>query len=174
MNKYYLRCTTDNKNEHVIANGKPTKCPTNAAHTIDLESISVVERDVTLLDGTPTELTLNEYKQLKSNAIDARTSELIEQGFSYASKTFSLSGNAQTNILAIFTTRSHAALTYPIAYSTIDDLDSYNIVDATDAENMYLTALATKRGHLDSGNALKDSIRAAVDEAGVDAVVDNR
>lgn len=119
-------------------------------------------------------ISLTKYKRSKTDTIDIRTGELIAQGFSYADKIFSLSGNAQTNILALFTTRGHVALAYPIQYSTIDDADSYNVVDATDVENMYLAALGTKRAHLDSGNALKDQVRAATDKAEVDAVTDNR
>jgi hypothetical protein len=39
---------------------------------------------------------------------------------------------------------------------------------------MYLTALTTKKAHLDSGTALKDQIRAAADTSAVNAIIDNR
>ena len=130
-----------------------------------------------LLDDTilnHIDISLTEYKTTKNNAIDTRTGELISNGYVYAGKTFSLSGNAQTNILALFATKGHPALVYPIQYSTIDDVGTYDVLNATDVENMYLTALGTKRAHLDSGTSLKNQVRAAIDKAGVDAVIDNR
>jgi hypothetical protein len=36
------------------------------------------------------------------------------------------------------------------------------------------TGIGTLQAHLDSGRSLKISVNAATDEAGVDAVVDNR
>jgi hypothetical protein len=39
---------------------------------------------------------------------------------------------------------------------------------------MYLTALATKKSWVDSGTALKDSIRDAIDENSVSLIIDNR
>jgi hypothetical protein len=87
---------------------------------------------------------------------------------------FSLSANAQTNILALDNTRDDPALSYPIEYSTIDDLDNYFVADSTDLHNMYLTALATKKAHVDSGTLLKDNIRDATTEAAVELIVDNR
>ena len=117
-------------------------------------------------------MSLEELKLYRYNEIDNRTGELIATGFIYATKTFSLSLNAQINISAL--NQSRDELTYPINYNTIDDSDIYNVTDATDLHNMYLTALNTKKGHLDAGTALKDQIRAAADKPAVDAVIDNR
>jgi hypothetical protein len=39
---------------------------------------------------------------------------------------------------------------------------------------MYLTALSTKKAHLDSGTALKNQVRAATTHNEIDAVIDNR
>jgi len=119
-------------------------------------------------------VSLSEYKQTKTDAIDDRSEELILAGYTYASKQFSLSSNAQTNILAMDTNRVDPAITYPITFNTIDDQDTYDVANATDMHGMFLTALGTKKAILDSGTALKNSVRAAVDKAGVDAVVDNR
>ena len=119
-------------------------------------------------------LNLEEYKTCRYKEIDDRTGQLVLNGFSYASKVFSLSINAQINIEALNSSRNNPALTYPISYSTLDDGAHYDVVDATDLHNMYLTALATKKSHVDTGTALKDSIPAAVDEAAVSAVIDNR
>ena len=100
--------------------------------------------------------------------------EKIKLGFSYASKVFSLSANAQTNILALDNTKDDPALSYPIGYSTKDDSEHYDVVDATDLHNMYLTALATKKSWVDSGTVLKDAVRAAIDENAVSLIIDNR
>jgi len=50
----------------------------------------------------------------------------------------------------------------------------YQIADAAEMSNFFLTALGTKKAWQDSGTALKQAVEAAVDEAGVDAVIDNR
>lgn len=117
---------------------------------------------------------LQELKAWRYEMIDARTSELIKQGFSYQGKQFSLSQNAQINILGLDNAKDDPALSYPIKYNTIDDLDSYDVVDASDVHNMYLSALATKKGYTDSGTVLKQQIRDAVDIDAVNAIVDNR
>lgn len=175
MNKYKLYCTFHGWVE-VISSNTPTKCPIVANDTIKTDSIVIEEEDIVICssDPTPKELTLEEYKQIRYNEIDCRSSELISQGFTYQSKVFSLSVSAQTNILALDNTRDDPALTYPIKYNTIDDVDSYDVIDSTDLHNMYLTALATKKGVLDSGTTLKTSVRTATTQAEVDAVIDNR
>jgi hypothetical protein len=119
-------------------------------------------------------LTLSEYKDLRYDEIDSKTEEKILLGFAYAGKVFSMSANAQTNILALDNTRDDPAMSYPITYNTLDDLDSYNVVDSTDLHNMYLTALGTKKAWVDSGTQLKDAVRAAIDEQAVQAIIDNR
>jgi len=118
--------------------------------------------------------TLKEVKAQKSNAIDAKTDELVSLGYTYKSKQFSLSPNAQTNILALFVTKDSPAIVYPIEYNTLDDADNYFVTDAADLEAMYLTALGTKKARIDSGTALKDQVRAATTIAQVEAIIDNR
>lgn len=173
--KYRLYCATDGW-QNVIATSEPTVCPIggHGNHTIKESSIILVFDKLILDDGSYKDLTLDEYKQLKCNSIDQRTAELIELGYTYQGKQFSLSQNAQINILALDEVRNDPAITYPIEYNTIDDLDNYFVVDATDVHNMYLTALATKKGLVDSGTLIKDSIRACTTEAEVDSIIDNR
>jgi len=119
-------------------------------------------------------LTLEEYKAARYVEIDERTGELILQGFSYGGKVFSLSQNAQINILGLNQTRNDPALTYPIIYNTIDDLDNYSIVSPEELHTMYLTALGTKKAVVDSGSNLKEAIRTAASEAEVEQIIDNR
>jgi hypothetical protein len=175
MNKYKLYCNFHGWVE-VISSSTPTKCPIVGTDTIKTDSIVIEEEDIVICsnDPTPKELTLEEYKQIRYNEIDCRSGELISEGFTYQSKVFSLSTTAQINILALDETRNDPALTYPIKYNTIDDVYSYDVVDSTDLHSMYLTALATKKGVLDSGTTLKTSIRNATTQAEVDAIIDNR
>jgi hypothetical protein len=119
-------------------------------------------------------LDLQEYKELRYDEIDARTEEKIQEGFAYAGKVFSLSGNAQINILGLDNTRNDPALTYPIEYTTINDDDNYFVADSSEMHTMYLIALATKKNWVDSGTILKDSIRAATTDIDVQNIIDNR
>lgn len=173
MNKYKIYCSVDGWVE-VIASSVPTQCPIDSAHSVTLESAVILEEDIYVNDGTLTDVTLDDYKALRYHEIDTKTEEKIGLGFSYAGKVFSLSANAQTNILALDNTRDDPALSYPIEYSTIDDLDNYFVQNSTDLHNMYLTALATKKSWVDSGTTLKDSVRTATTHAEVDTIIDNR
>ena len=119
-------------------------------------------------------LDLEGYKATRFVEIDDRTEELIKQGFTYQGLVFSLSQNAQINILGMDVTRDNPALTYPIEYSTIDDLNGYSVVDSTDLHYMYLTAMATKKNYVDSGTDLKDLVRDAIDYNAVSLIIDNR
>jgi hypothetical protein len=174
MIKYKLYNETKLDWEFVISDVYPTVLPINPEDVLRDGSQTVVEENVKFNDGTKVIATLPNYKSLRYNEIDRKTGELILNGFIYASKTFSLSYNAQINILALDETRNDPALIYPIQYNTIDDLDTYSVVDATDLHNMYLAALSTKKGIIDSGTVLKTEIRNAQTEAEVDAIIDNR
>jgi len=123
---------------------------------------------------SPELLDLAQLKAYRYSEIDNKTGELVGNGFTYAAKVFSLSQNAQINILGLDNSRLDPAIVYPIEYNTIDDLDSYNVVDADDLHAMYLTALGTKKAVIDSGTVIKDQIRTAIDIAAVNAIVDNR
>ena len=117
---------------------------------------------------------LSELQTVRYGEIDTKTGELIGQGFTYQGKVFSFSTSAQANLLGLDLTRNDPALTYPITYNTISDDDTYNVVDATDMHNMFLTALGTKKAHIDSGTALKTQVRNAIDVAAVNLIIDNR
>ncbi len=70
--------------------------------------------------------------------------------------------------------KDHPALTYPIKWSTKDDLDLILIKDSSELDAFYLTAMGTMRVLLDEGTAIKSEIRSAKDEAGVNSVIDKR
>lgn len=117
---------------------------------------------------------LDSYKGQKLQEINNNTDELIKAGYTYSGHTFSLSEKAQTNILALYSTKDDLVLPYPLVFNTIDDLNSFEAIDATTIANMYYSALATVKGHIDSGTVLKDQIRNAATVAEVDAIQDNR
>ena len=117
-------------------------------------------------------LDLAEYKTYRNEQINERTGELIALGYSYAGLTFPLSDHAQTNLLGIYSTKE--LLTYPIEWNNLDDTAVYNITDATDVSNIFLTALGTKKASLDSGTHLKQQIEAAIDYVAVQAITYNR
>lgn len=117
-------------------------------------------------------LNLSEYKHEKTVEIDTRTNELIALGYAYQGFTFPLSQNGQINLLGMITTKDF--LPYPISLNNIDDTAIYNITDATDLSNLYMTALGTKKAILDSGTALKTQVNNAVDELAVSLIIDNR
>lgn len=117
---------------------------------------------------------LDSYKGQKLEEINNNTDELIKAGYTYSGHTFSLSEKAQTNILALYSTKDDSTLIYPIVFNTIDDLNTFEAGDAATIANMYYSALATKKGHLDTGTALKNQIRNAATVAEVDLVQDNR
>jgi len=117
---------------------------------------------------------LDSYKGQKLQEINNNTDDLIKVGYTYAGLTFSLSEKAQTNILALYSTKDDPVLHYPLVFNTIDDLNSFEAIDATTIANMYYSALATVKGRIDSGTVFKDQIRNATTVAEVDAIQDNR
>lgn len=129
----------------------------------DVGTPRIMERD---------SLSLPEYKKEKNLDIDLRSALLIEDGFTYQGKAFSLSTNAQINISALNQTRND--LTYPVTYNTIDDADTYDVVDAADMNAMYMAALTAKKAVIDGGTSLKTQVRQATTKEEVDAVIDNR
>jgi hypothetical protein len=146
-----------------------------SAVTVDGDVVTIVT-DMTqaALDAVVAAHSLAAAKVIKHRAIDVKTSALIAVGFTFAGKTFSLSQNAQSNLIGLDLTRLDVALVYPITYNTKDDMDTHSLANAVDVHNLYLTALGTYRAHLDSGTALKDQVRAAATVAAVDAVADVR
>ncbi len=170
INKYRIKCETDDKHEYVLGTALPTVCPTNAGHTVSTGSGTTVQMDVKCNDGSATNLTLANYKALRYCEIDLKTTELIGAGFTYDSKTFSLSDHAQSNCNRLLD--QEARYTFPVDVTTNDN-DTYSLAEANNVA--FWTAMRDQlKTHLDSGRALKKSVFDAADEAAVDAVVDSR
>lgn len=115
---------------------------------------------------------LDEVKESRYTDIDIRTGELISQGFTYNSRVFSMSENAQNNLLGTYTSKN--LLEYPFSWNVKDDSETYQIQDVTEMENFFMTALSFKKGHQDSGTDLKKLVRDAVDINEVNLIIDNR
>ena len=118
---------------------------------------------------------LPELKEAKLAAIDAKTNQLIAQGFIFDGHTFSLSLNAQSNFMGIKVATEGGLLTednYPYELTTLDD-EAYQLSWALkDAFfGSVLNAVAT---HLAYGRALKVAVKSATTQAELDLIVDNR
>lgn len=109
----------------------------------------------------------------KNAEIDKRTVELINEGFTFNTKTFSLSTEAQIKWQGMKTGSDNGLLTYPVKITTIDDLED-SLADATAVNDFFAAGLSAVKGHLDSGRALKVDVANATTVAEVNAVVDNR
>jgi hypothetical protein len=176
MNKYRVYNETTGQHEYGIFDTEPTVCPDNPSDTMRVGSPTIVESNIEVGDGSAVITSLQNYKKLRFKEIDARTVELIAVGFQFDNgngvKTFSMSNNAQINLLGVDMKRNDGIL--PITFHTTDDMDGETFTTPESVDAFFMTGLGTKKAHLDSGSALKVSIRTATDEAGVDAVVDNR
>ena len=127
---------------------------------------------------------LADLKTAKMEEIDARTVELINEGFTYNAVVFSLSGQSQNNLLGVRaaiinakvtgTTVQFEAAFFPLDYNSKDDLNEITLNTIAEFEAFFDTAMGKVRVILDGGTGFKKQVRAAVDKAGVDAVVDNR
>lgn len=125
-----------------------------------------VKRDLTVL---------SELKEYRCDKVDVRTTELIALGHEYpplSGQLFSLSERAQINILGVHSWKD--ILTYPKAYTTKDNKITIHIEDAIEAETFCLNGLATKDGHLSSGNDFIKLINACETIPEVNAIIDNR
>lgn len=132
--------------------------------------------DVAAIDAVVTahDHSLSVAKVNKIAAIDGRTEALIDLGFIHSAQNFSLSLASQSKMTAAHQIKDHVAFVYPVKWNTRQDDGAHEIVDSTEMDTFYLSAIGTIRAHLDSGTALKDAVRAATTVAEVDAVVDNR
>lgn len=113
---------------------------------------------------------LDEYKAYRYDEIDSRSQELIAAGFVYATKTFSLSHNAQINWDNLKNNTSEYI--FPKDISTTDS-DTYSLA-SVNLSAFWAEKEMILNGHLDSGRALKKQIFDAVDRSASEAIIDNR
>jgi hypothetical protein len=124
--------------------------------------------DASLLDMLKT----NRYQM-----VDARTKELIAQGFEFpasSGKIISMSVESQMRILGCEVAKDFPEMTYPIEWQTMDDNDYVSIADSATMHGMFLTGLGTLRARIDSGTAIKQSLADATTKTALDAIHDTR
>lgn len=113
---------------------------------------------------------LSEYKTKKHGEIDLKTQSLINKGFSFQNKDFSLSREAQLNWMSLMTMQ--AMYTWPVALGTIDG-NEY-LLSLANMQSFVGTALGTVKSRLDSGRNLKVSVSNCLTIKEVDSIIDNR
>jgi len=156
-------------------------------HNPDLSAVQGISKEYWAIDayGDVVEMSQSEkddvdgynidnLMSVKFRAIDNRTMELIDVGFIFDGYLFSLSTAAQSRLMGIDQIRNDVAVVYPIRWNSKDDMDVYEINDADEMHDFYLTAVGTYRVHVDNATNIKDQVRAAVTKADIDTVVDNR
>ncbi len=116
---------------------------------------------------------LGNAKRTRCWEIDEKTGALILQGFLHLGKLFSASKVAQSNADSMYAKREDLSI-YPIRWSTLDNLDAISIDDVVEMDAFHADMMAHVRGHYDSGNTLKDQVRAANTIQEVDDVEDTR
>jgi hypothetical protein len=110
------------------------------------------------------------HKSKMYTAIDARTSYLISQGFTYDGHLFSLSLVAQHNWDTIHTNK--AVFSFPFEVTTLDN-NTYAL-NYSNVDSFWGTAVLTVKTHWDSGRVLKKQVFEATTKTQIDAVVDTR
>jgi hypothetical protein len=118
-------------------------------------------------------IALDTAKKSRHEEIDEKTSDLINGGFVHSSKNFSLTEQAQINMLGTGYALDKGWMVYPLTFST-DDGGTHNIVDSAEWGVFFTTALGAVKTYYNGGQALKANVTAAVDIAGVLAIIDNR
>lgn len=116
-------------------------------------------------------LPIAQLKTSKIAVIDAKTQELISQGFTYDSQEFSL----ELRDIAVWTNLmvSRTNLTYPFTVMTKNN-QAYVFATSVDVEQFYQGGFDAAQAHYDSDRGLKLQVNAATTSAEIDAIADTR
>jgi hypothetical protein len=131
-------------------------------------------------DGTSiddyTEITvLLPLKVAKANEIDARTEELIGEGFVASNgKRFTIDDSSLTRYHVLYATRLHGSMVYPVVITTFDGQNAQVLNNSAFVSGFVEEAFLAFEAIIASGSALKQQLIAASTLAEVEAVVDNR
>ena len=117
-----------------------------------VREMTQAEKDVVNADD------LLDLKRSLVLSIDGEVERRIGEGFEYASKTFSLSGNAQIKWSGLYSART--SLDYPLVVCNIDDTDTYSIADAAEVATIYELIVDRVRTLLDQATTAKTNIMA--------------
>lgn len=105
---------------------------------------------------------------------EARTVELLAQGFTYDGRTFSLLLEARSEAAGLYLAKDEPETTYPVRVNTLDELEAIDLGDSEQVKKFYLTMASAHRAHRDGETRLKDAVRAATSLGDVSAVLDER
>jgi len=118
---------------------------------------------------------LEEVKAEAFQAIDARTREILAEGFSYRNERFSLSQAAQLRMTElIFLLDQDAPLDFPIVWNTLDDTWQIELSDSTEVRSFIQEGTQTVVSIINSGTSLKAQIRSALTISAVELIKDER
>ena len=117
---------------------------------------------------------LDRAKQAKNQRIDDRSVDLEAEGFTYSGKKLGLTGIAQSRAAALKHIVTDPSVSFPITVETADGLDSIEIANPGAFNQYYTEQALASRAIQDSGDALKNQVRAATTIEEVDAIVDDR
>lgn len=152
----------------------------NVAIDVDGDEIKVV------LSGTPIQSDqnavaaavgahgLNAAKKRKTDAIDARSIELEEDGFVSNGNRFKMRDADQSRAAGLRHVATDPGISYPVKVNTFGNQGSVELTNPAAFNNWHKDMLLAVRGIRDAGTTLKDSVRAATTVAQVLAIVDNR
>jgi len=180
--------STDEDGEPIVIQESFTTYLCKADTTADNAQSVLESLDCTILESTSAQLlgetmietgeeiniiSLDEVKANRIIELEIRTTELIEQGFTYDSRKFgaSLYDQAQWNSLLGL----QSVLPYPLE-NIVKDFDGeyYTIADQTALLTIVSTGMAIVVGHKATHKTLKDSIKTATSIQAVLDIVDNR
>ena len=147
------------------------KSEDNPDYLIALAAGEVTE--VPYIPPTPYVQSLAEKKQTRIRDFMNRTSEIMQEGFAYDGKVFSLSNNDLGDWAWLAIYDSLGKLTFPRSVSTKDG-GEYIIANKQVFSHWMDAGIARALTLKDECRAKRVAVLAAVDEAGLEAVVDNR
>ena len=154
--------------EFVIADSEPTLCP--SGDTIKVDSICIVESNISLLDGTATDLTLATQIGVRLAEVIAKTKTLLAVGFTFNTKQFP--ADAQSNFNYNLLKVSKTEFTFPKKVGCLNGT-TYSLA-SIDVDSFWTTGKDFVEPILDGNRDLIDSIVTVTTQAELDAIVDNR
>lgn len=113
---------------------------------------------------------LEKLKADKIETIDAKTRELIAEGFSFDDEIFSLSVFAQSNWVELKALEN--IINWPVNISTMDN-KTYSLTKGN-LNNFIEAAFDIEKEHRDSGRILKIAGNSAQNQLDFDLIIDNR
>lgn len=119
-------------------------------------------------------ITLEEYKQLRYNEIDARTGKIISEGYIFDGNLFSLSTQAQNNWTNINVKKEtfNALGMFPLKISTKDS--NVYMLEYVDCDAFWGAGMIAVKTPYNEGGDLKKLIYDATTKAEIDLIIDNR